>query len=352
MKRTLFSIAALCLLCAGCARESGALKKEYRMQVTVGPTTHWGRGAARFAELVAEKTSGRVNVKPYYGSQLLRGAQLNSSQMVSLGSIDLAFESTINTAPAIPGMNVFSLPFFVGTYANVDALEAGQTGAALSAAMQAKGLTLLGWGENGFRQLTNVTRPVRGPEDLKGLRVRVVGSPIFIDIFRELGADPVNMNWGDAVTAFQQGVVDGQENPAGILLAVKIDQYHKYITRWNYVIDPLVLYWNTKQFDAFPPDIQSAIRDAAQEACRYQKALARVGLDGPVSVDALRDEFGETPEIADPMAHFREQGVEVIELTETEREAFVEVTSAVSEKWEKQLPEEVMTAARRDLGRE
>jgi len=75
-----------------------ALKSEYRMQVTVGPTTYWGMGATRFADLVRERTQGRIVVKPYFGSQLLKGAQLNSSQMVARGGIDLAFESTINTA--------------------------------------------------------------------------------------------------------------------------------------------------------------------------------------------------------------------------------------------------------------
>jgi TRAP-type C4-dicarboxylate transport system substrate-binding protein len=72
-----------------------------------------------------------------------------------------------------------------------------------------------------------------------------------MDTFRQLGADPVNMNWGDAQTAFQQGVVDGQENPLGVLIPVKIHQYHSYATMWNYLVDPLVIYWNQKQWNAF-----------------------------------------------------------------------------------------------------
>ena len=72
----------------------------------------------------------------------------------------------------------------------------------------------------------------------------MVGSPIFIDTFRQLGADPVNMNWGDAVTAFGQGVVDGQENPVGVLVPVQIWQYHKYATFWNYLVDPVIFYCN------------------------------------------------------------------------------------------------------------
>ncbi len=249
------------ILCAG-------LKPEYRMQINVGPTTYWGMGATKFAQLVKQRTQGKVNVKPYFGSQLLKGAQLHSSQMVAMGSIDLAFESTINTAPMIPEMHVFSLPFFVNSFTNVDRLERGETGAQIFKAMEKKGLKPLAWGENGFRQITNSRHPIRNPQGLNGLKIRVVGSPIFIDIFRSMNADPINMNWGDAVTAFQQHIVDGQENPMGILLAVNINQYHRHVTMWNYVIDPLVLYWNKRQWDAFSPRLQSIISECAKNAAR------------------------------------------------------------------------------------
>ena len=296
MKRGHIVLAVIVFLGMFDLLEAASFKKEYKMQINVGPTTYWGMGATKFAELVREKTAGQINVKPYFGSQLLKGAQLNSSQMVAMGAIDLAFESTINTAPVIPEMNVFSLPFFVNTFENVDQLEQGETGRLLFEAMNRKGLEPLAWGENGFRQVTNSKRPIRRPEDFRGLKIRVVGSPIFIDIFRQLGADPINMNWGDAVTAFQQRTVDGQENPVGILLPVQIHQYHQYVTLWNYLIDPLILYWNKKQWDTFPDEIQSTIRGAAIEAGRFQKALVRAGLDGGTSINILKsDAFVKTP---------------------------------------------------------
>ena len=110
--RLLLLLACALSVCS-CRRDAtsapGKLQKEYRMQVTVGPTTYWGMGAAKFAELVDEKTGGKVKIKPYYGSQLLKGAQVNAAQMVAMGSIDVAFDSTINMAPMIPQMNIFSL---------------------------------------------------------------------------------------------------------------------------------------------------------------------------------------------------------------------------------------------------
>lgn len=333
---------------AGCGGKRSKFKKEYKMQVNVGPSTYWGMGAAKFAELASAKTGGKIKVKPYYGSQLLKGSQLDSSQMVAVGAIDCAFESTINSAPVIPEMNVFCLPFFVNTYENLDKLESGETGGIIFEKMRAKGLEPLAWGENGFRQLTNANRSVTKPEDLKNLRVRVVGSPIFIDIFRQLGADPIDMNWGDAVTAFQQGTVDGQENPAQILLAVQIWQYQKHVTRWNYVIDPLILYWNKSEWDAFPEDVREGLKEAATEAAAFQKALARAGLDGTTSLDILKNRFDYEIKIKDPVAYLKEKGMTVSAPTDEERAAFAAATKPVLEKWSKKLGSEIMDAAKRD----
>lgn len=334
----------------GCGRQpADAFKREYRLQVTVGPQTYWGMGAARFAELATEKTGGRVRVKPYFAGQLLKGSQLNAAQMVADGAIDVAFESTINTAPVVGELNLFSLPFFVRTFERLDRLEAGETGRRLFAAMEQKGLQPLAWGENGFRQVTNSRRPVRCPEDLRALKIRIVGSPIFIDIFRSLGADPINMNWSDAVTALQQGTVDGQENPIGILVSARIYQFQPHVTLWNYVVDPLVIYWCKTQWDAFPEDVRQALREAAGEAAAYERALARAGLDGDVSLRLLRERFGRPPEIAQPLDYLRGQGMTVQEPGPGELARFQDATRPVLDEWTQRLGADLVDAARRDM---
>jgi len=325
-------------------------KKEYKLQVTVGPNFYWGRGAAKFADLVKEKTGGQINIKPYYGSSLLQGAQLKSAQLVAKGVIDCAFESTINISSVIPACNVFSLPFFVNTYENLDKLEQGQTGQAIFDAMKKKRLMPLAWGENGFRQITNDKIVIRRPEDLKGMKIRVVGSPIFIDIYRQLGADPVNMNWGDAITAFQQGVVDGQENPAGVLLPVQIWQYHKQVTFWNYLADPLIFYWNKKQWDKFPKDIRQAIAQAAIEAGRFEKALCRAGLDDEISINILKNEFNHVMKNPDPALFLQQNKMTVTILSDEEREAFTKSTQRVYEKWVPKIGKGLVEKAKKDMG--
>jgi tripartite ATP-independent transporter DctP family solute receptor len=340
--------AAVFVLMAAITANAG-FKKEYKMQVTVGPKLYWGMGATKFAEMVKEKTNGQINVKPYFGSALLKGAQLKSSQMVAKGVIDCAIDSTINISPVIPEANIFHLPFFLNDFETLDKVKFGQAGEAVFAAMRAKRLEPLGWAENGFRQLTNSKVAVKTPADMKGLRIRVVGNPLFIDTFRALGADPVNMNWGDAVAGFQQGVVDGQENPVGVLIPIQIYQYHKYATMWNYLVDPLIIYWNQREWNAFPKDIQNAILEAAKEAGRFETALSRAGLDGDTSLNILKDEFNYTMEVPDPIAFMKSKGMEIHMLTDEEREAFAQATRPVYDKWIQEIGPEVYEKAKADI---
>lgn len=341
--------AALMVVFAVPAAPAADYKKEYKLQVNVGPSFYWGIGASKFAELALKKTNGQINIKPYFGSALLKGAQLKSAQMVAKGVIDCAYESTINISPVIPEANIFHLPFFINTFENLDKMKAGQSGAAVFAAMQKVGLQPLAWAENGFRQVTNSKRPIAMPADLEGLRIRVVGNPLFMETFRQLGADPVNMNWGDAQTAFQQGVVDGQENPVGVLIPVQIHQYHQYVTMWNYLVDPLVIYWNQKQWKAFPPDIQQALLEAAQESGRFEIALCRAGLDGGKSLEVLQNEFDYTMEVPDPVKFMESKGMTVTFLTDAQVKAFAEATAPVLKKWTQELGADLVEMARTDM---
>jgi tripartite ATP-independent transporter DctP family solute receptor len=331
--------------------DKAKFKDEYKLTLNVAQSFYWGMGAAKFADLVKEKTNGRINLKPFYSSTLLKGAQLQTPQMVSRGIIDCAFESTINSSTVIPAMNIFSFPFFINNFENLDKIENGETGKAIFAKMEKIGLKPLAWAENGFRQITNGKKAIEKPEDLKGLRVRVVGSLIFIDIFRQLGADPVNMNWGDAITSFQEGVVDAQENPIGVLIPVQIYQYHKYVTLWNYLADPLIIYWNKEQWEAFPADIKEAIQDAANEAARFEKAIARAGLDGEKSLKILKDEFNYTMEVPDPVKFFQEKGMIVSSLSEAQMKAFEEAEKPVREKWTSQVGKDIYDKAVADMAR-
>jgi len=327
-------IAVVCLLMLPALSEAG-YKKEYKLSCVVGPKMPWGEGATLFADLVRERTEGRVNIKVYTAGSLMAGKQTNEFLLLRRGVADFALASPINWSSTLKPLNLFNLPFFFEDYEALDKVTAGKTGKSIEAMIAKKGVTVLGWGENGFREITNSKGPIQTPADLKGLKVRVVGTPIFIDIMRAMGANPVNMNWGEAKIAFQQGVVDAQENPAvGIEIPLKIWQFHNYVTFWGYVIDPLMFTVNNRTLKSFTAEDQAIIRQAAVDAGLAQIASVRKGLVAP-----------------DLSAHetMQENGMEVTVLTPEEKMAFRLLTEPVYKKWVPRIGEELVEMAKKDM---
>ena len=242
----------------------------------VGPAGPWGESAAKFADLLKERTQGRINVKNYFAGQLFAGKQTNEFTLLNQGVADFAFGSTINWSPQVKELNLLFMPFLVSSYKAQDAIQASEAGKKLLQLMESKGVIPLAWGENGFRQVTNSKRAIKSPSDLDGLKIRTTSSPIFIDIFRALGANPVNMMWGEAQTAFQQGTVDGQENPVvSVIIPSKLWTSQKHITLWNYVNDPLVLGMSKLTFDSLTAEDKAIVKKTAEEVMAWQKKGSR-----------------------------------------------------------------------------
>jgi tripartite ATP-independent transporter DctP family solute receptor len=313
-----------------------AYKPEFKNSLVTNDQTSWGQSAIRFAELLRERTQGRVVVKNYWSGRLFAGRQTNEFTLLNQGVADFAFGSTINWSPQVKELNLFNLPFFFPSYRALDAVEEGEPGQRLFKTIEAKGVIPLAWGENGYRELTNNKRAIRKPEDLAGLKIRVVGSPLFIDTFRALGAKPVDMDFGQALRAFQQGTVDGQENPiVNVITPYKLWTSQKHITLWHYTIDPMVIAVSKRTWEGLSPTDREAIRKTAVEVAAAQKAEARKGLDG--TMDAL-----ET---------LRKGGMEVVTLTPAELAAFRERTRAVVEKWTGQIGPDLVHAAEQIIAR-
>ena len=287
-------------------------KDEYRMSLVVGTAFPWGQGGQIWADLVRERTDGRINIKLYPGVSLVNGDQTREFAAVRQGVIDMAIGSTINWSPQIKELNIFSMPFLATTYAQTDALTGGEVGKKIFELIEQRGAIPLAWGENGFRQLSNSKRIVTSPADLKGMKIRVVGSPLFVDAFTALGANPTSMSWADAQPALASGAVDGQENPLSIFVAAKMDKLNqKYITDWNYMNDPLVFVVNKEVWASWTPEDQKIVRQAALDAGEQQIALARK----PVKETIL------------------EMGVGISTLTPEQLEVFKQTTRPVFDKW-------------------
>ncbi|PIU49670.1 MAG: C4-dicarboxylate ABC transporter [Desulfobacterales bacterium CG07_land_8_20_14_0_80_52_14] len=335
MKKGILVFMATTMVIFCCLTEvafSADYKPEYKLSTVVGKPFAWGIAGERWAELVKEKTAGRILIKTYPGTSLVGGDQTKEFTVIRQGAIDMAIGSTINWSPQVKELNLFSMPFLMPDYKAIDALTQGDVGKDLFKILSEKDVVPLAWGENGFRELTNSKRAIRTPADLKGLKIRVVGSPLFLDTFTALGANPTQMSWADAVPALSSGAVDGQENPLTIFTIAKLDTAanQKNLTLWGYVADPLIFVVSKSVWGTWTPEDQKAVREAAEQAGRENIDAARKGLIPPD--DSMIKEVGA-------------KGVNVVKLTDVEKEAFRKATRSVYDKWAKQIGADLVKKA-------
>jgi len=331
------AVAAASLLALGspAALAQTAYKSEYRMSLVLGTAFPWGKGGELWANKVRERTNGRINIKLYPGVSLIQGDQTREFSALRQGVIDMAVGSTINWSPQVKQLNLFSLPFLMPDYAAIDALTQGDVGKSLFKTLDKAGVVPLAWGENGYREISNSKKPIKTPDDLKGMKIRVVGSPLFLDTFSALGANPTQMSWADAQPAMASGAVDGQENPLAIFTAAKLHSVaQKYLTLWGYIADPLIFVVNKDIWNSWTPADREIVRQAAIEAGKEEIAIARKGVieaDKPLlkQIDGL--------------------GVTVTQLTPAEREAFVKATRPVYDKWKSQVGTDLVNMAEKAI---
>ncbi|MCE5243138.1 MAG: TRAP transporter substrate-binding protein DctP [Desulfobacteraceae bacterium] len=335
MKRGLVLFFAIALAAAWAAPQAvfaADYKGEYKLSTVLGKPFPWGNAGERWCELIKQKTNGRINVKMYPGTSLVGGDQTKEFTSIRQGSIDMAIGSTINWSPQIQQLNLFSMPFLMPDYKAIDALTGGEVGKDLFKVLESKGVVPLAWGENGFRELSNSKRAVHTPADLKGLKIRVVGSPLFLETFTALGANPTQMSWADAVPALSSGAVDGQENPLTVYMAAKLASAanQKFLTLLGYVADPLIFVVNKDVWASWKPEDQKAVAEAAVQAAKENIAEARKGIVAPD--DSLLKEIEAA-------------GVTLTRLTDAEKAEFKKATQAVYDKWAKQIGADLVKKA-------
>lgn len=235
------------------------------------PSHPYAMGAEQLAKLVKEKSGGNIDVRVFPSSQL--GGQKELIEGLIFGTIDMALVGTAVLGQFQPAISLFDLPFLFDdrahTYKSLDTV-----GMELGKALEPKGIKLLGYMENGIRHLTNNKREVRTPEDMKGLKIRVMTNKIYIGMMKALGASPVPMAFDELYSAMQQGVVDGQENPSAHIWTKRFFEVNKYasITGHAYAPEPVLI--SMVRWNALSPDAKGIIVSAAKEAIAWQRDLS------------------------------------------------------------------------------
>lgn len=266
--------AALAALCLGHAAPARAGTLVLKMGASSSPEHSRYKAADVFMERVKRESGGQIVAERMFGGVL--GNETKMTQSVQAGTLEMGWISDIGISTVIPEVGFVNLPYLFPTYQDVDARYFnGWMGAKVKERMERKGLHFLAWIENDFRWLTNSTRPVRKPEDLRGLKIRTVETPMFIEFFKELGVMPTPMGITEVSTALQQGTVDGQDNGAILTYAYGFSQFQKFLTKTSHSYSGGAIFINKALWSSLTPQQQKIIEGAAEEAGKWQIAKNR-----------------------------------------------------------------------------
>ncbi|WP_316980371.1 TRAP transporter substrate-binding protein [Shumkonia mesophila] len=283
------------------------------------PATHpYSVGAQKFAELVHKGTDGAVKVMVFPDNQL--GNPGAVAQGVQLGTIEMGIVASAHLVPYFDGMAALDLPFLFPNVETAYAKLDGELGRVVARGLATKNIEVLTYFDGGFRNIFSTRGPVATPNDMQGLKIRVMNSPVTIDTIKALGGMPVPLAWGDLYTGLQQGVVNGGETGITQMWSQKFYEVAKYmsLTRSVFTAGPVII--SKRRLESFSSDHQAAIRSAAKEAADFQRKLAQ----------------GEEVKMAEQL---KAQG---LTFNEVDLEKFRLAVKPVWEKFGARLPKDIM----------
>ncbi|MGZ5060895.1 MAG: TRAP transporter substrate-binding protein [Usitatibacter sp.] len=239
----------------------------------VAQSTPKGKGAEKFKQLAEERTKGRVKVEVYANSTLYKDNE--EVDALQLGAVQMLAPSLAKFGPlGAREFEVFDLPYLFDNYDELHKVTRGPVGAALLKKLEPKGIIGLAYWDNGFMDMS-ANKPLRKPEDFRGLKMRIQSSKVLAAQMRALGASPQVMAFSEVYQALQTGVVDGTENPPSNFYTQKMHEVQKYLTLSNHHYLAYAVIVNKKFWDGLPPDIRKILEGAMADATQYADDIAK-----------------------------------------------------------------------------
>jgi len=309
MQRKTFLRATLAI--AALAAAAGAHAQAVKLTLGHGaaPGNPRHEAAVRFADLVKARTGGRIEVQVAPSAQLGDDAAMVTA--LRTGALDMSANSQGAVAAAVPDYAAYGMPFLFASPAAAFKLLDGPLGKELADRSAEKGMVVLGYWDNGIRQMTNSKRPITKAEDMKGLKMRTPPDAVLVDIMTALGADAQQIKFAELYVALQQGVVDGQENPLANIHASKLYEVQKHLALSNHQFQMTPFLMSKRSWDKLAEADRKALQDAAAEATALQRKLSQE------ADDKL-------------LADLKAKGVQV---TTVDKAAFAKATQPVVDKW-------------------
>jgi tripartite ATP-independent transporter DctP family solute receptor len=288
-----------------------------------------GLGAQKFADLVVQKSNGKMKVSVYPNAVL--GGDPQNLSAVRGGTLDFTSMATGLLSGLDKQFMVFDFPFLFNNAQEAYALSDGPVGQRLMSGLAAHGIVGLGIWDLGFRNMTNSKRPIAKAEDLQGLKFRVIASPIYVDMFNTLGANPVPMTFGEVYGALESKAIDGQDNPVGVIESAKFAEVQKFMSLTRHVYTGMPFLMSKKTWDSMSETERKIIADSASEAKDEERKLSQA--KELQSIDKLR------------------QSMQVNDVTVPERDRLRQKVAPVVEKFSREVGDQTIQQVQAELSR-
>ncbi|AFL50806.1 tripartite ATP-independent transporter DctP family solute receptor [Sinorhizobium fredii] len=286
-------------------------------------------GMEKFAELVNEKSGGKIEVKLFPGGTL--GGDVQTVSALQGGVVEMTVLNAGILANNVKQFGVVDLPFLFNSGEEADKVMDGPFGESLLKLLPDTGLVGLGYWELGFRNLTNNRHPVTKLDDIKGLKIRTIQSPIPLELFNTLGANAVPLPYTELYTALETGTVDGQENPAANILNAKFYEVQKYMTLTRHQYNPQIVLVSKKFWDGLNDEEKAVLQSAATEARDFQRKVSR-------------------EQDAKAIEEIKKTGMEISELSPEEMQKLRDAVKPVIEKFSAEIGTETVQALFKEIG--
>ncbi|MFG6667690.1 TRAP transporter substrate-binding protein [Halomonas sp. HNIBRBA4712] len=252
--------------------------------------------ATRFQEILSERSDGAVSVEIFPNASL--GDERTLLEGMQIGVVDMGVITNGPVANFVDAFSVFELPFLFPTAEDAYEVLDGEVGQEILDQLEGANLKGLAFAERGFRNITNSRNPINEPADLDGLRLRVIENEVYVDTFRTLGANAVPMAWTEALTALQQGAIDGQENPINAIYAFDLAETQDYLTMTRHIYAPALFVMGLPKWNALPEEVQTLVQEAAVEASAYAREQnAQMETEQLASLKEAGMEINESPDL-------------------------------------------------------
>ena len=272
-RHLVWSIFSLAISTVACLPATTLAQQKAKLGFALAEDHPQGKAARFFAERVNQSTGGRIQIQTFSDSRL--GDDKAMISALQSGVQELSIQSTSPFVGTVKEFGLLDLPFIFSTEKQADAVLDGAVGQKLLDGMQSRGLVGLAFLENGFRQMTNNRRPIQRVEDIQGLKLRVMQSPVFIDTVKQLGANPTPLPFSELYVALETGAVDGQENPFAIIDSAKLYEVQKFVSVTNHVYNAFIITAGKPWWDKLSPSDQNLVKEAAIKTREYQRKLNR-----------------------------------------------------------------------------